>query len=1160
MQFLNDLSEAEQRPAVRAFLDGRNVAAVAGAGAGKTWTLTTLLAALLAPTNPQKADVEEIVAFTYTEKAASEMKAGLRRRISGLRRTDTAAEPGAWKRVEERLPLLSIGTFHSFCQRLISAYPVEAEVDPAFAVADETTAGMLIDEVTHELLQALRDVGSPDLNELLATFAIDKLADLIGSVLRTLRMRGVTVAQAVEETEAAGGAISASLSAFRSSVEGWLAFDGKAPATRPLVAMRWAALKDRLIPERIDALLMDEIDRLAGTPDARGSLKPLVAEIRSSSAEIGNWHACRLAVRVLGLVEKVWAEYDLRKQPLGLLDFDDLVWKARQALRHPVVVARVSARIRHILVDEFQDTDQLQVEVIRLLLGLDSPDVPLPPGRLFVVGDRKQSIYRFRGAQVDVSDGVIDRLQRDGGTLQPLRVNYRSRPAIIRFANVLFREFGVVATEADEMAADREQGVEAGSVELLLCDGASGGAPDGALDSASGGAPGSAPGGGPDGAPGGAPRGGKASRTDEAALIAGRIRQLFAGGRHVYDKQTRQERPLAFGDIAILFRSTTNVQTYAQALADAGIPHYVVSGRGLFDQEEVQDLVNLLQAVINPSDGLSLFGALRGPVFALRDDTLFLLIDGAGKDLHAGLARAGELLAPGEERERALRAWRVLAALRESVRREPAPRALDELFRQTGFMEMLAAAADGEQRVANIRKIARWVRQDGSGLQDLPALVRWLQLNRDREVREGPAATAAEHDPRTVKLLTDHKAKGLEWPVVILADAGSKPSGGSDGARYRPGQGLALRLKGPLGEDVGNALWDQFAEAAAAEEAEEELRLFYVGCTRARDLLIISGRMEPGSGSWLAQLLAEVEGEDWAGGPVRVLRRDDVPCAVAAVDAVPVDMDALPSMAELLQRTGPVTAGYGADPVPASSSKLMDLQACRRRYYLRYVLGMPEPAQGSGGHVDMEEVEPTEWVDPTVRGQVIHWICERLREPGQLPLLIEQALHEFGVTASSLADVAAAQVGALAATPLFERMRSGRMKTEVPFSLRIGGLLIEGRIDALGVDASGVPLLVDYKTNHVESPAQVPELARGYELQMGIYALAARSLGLPVTAPILYFTEPGVAHPVPVDLGAVEDRVAELGALLRGASLDICDYPQEPGSCWKCRFRAVCGT
>jgi ATP-dependent helicase/nuclease subunit A len=211
----------------------------------------------------------------------------------------------------------------------------------------------------------------------------------------------------------------------------------------------------------------------------------------------------------------------------------------------------------------------------------------------------------------------------------------------------------------------------------------------------------------------------------------------------------------------------------------------------------------------------------------------------------------------------------------------------------------------------------------------------------------------------------------------------------------------------------------------------------------------------------------------------------------------------------------------------------------------------------------VEEVEPTEWVDPTVRGQVLHWICERLREPEQVSQLIEQALERVGVAgtpaAEGLAHLAAVQVEAWVKSPLFERLRSGRVETEKPFSLEIGGLLIEGRIDAVGIDAEGRSLLVDYKTNRV-SLEEVPSEARGYELQMGIYGLAARSLGYPVEEAVLYFLEPGVEHPVPVDPAAVEARVAELGTLLRGTSLEIADYPQNLGACGKCRFRAVCGT
>jgi ATP-dependent exoDNAse (exonuclease V) beta subunit len=213
--------------------------------------------------------------------------------------------------------------------------------------------------------------------------------------------------------------------------------------------------------------------------------------------------------------------------------------------------------------------------------------------------------------------------------------------------------------------------------------------------------------------------------------------------------------------------------------------------------------------------------------------------------------------------------------------------------------------------------------------------------------------------------------------------------------------------------------------------------------------------------------------------------------------------------------------------------------------------------------VDGEDADPTEWVDPTDRGQVLHWICEHLRAPEQIPPLIEQALQVYRLAGTpqgdALASAAKEMLERYVASPLFTRLQQADLQAEVPFTLEVGGLRLEGRIDALGKDSAGKAMLVDYKTNRV-SELDVPTQAKAYELQMGVYALAARDLGYEVKEATLLFLEPGVAHSVPIDFVAVEATIAGLAERIRTGSTDIGDYPQDLSHCHKCRFRSICGT
>jgi ATP-dependent helicase/nuclease subunit A len=1155
---LSNLSR-QQKEAVEAATRA-NVVSGAGAGAGKTYMLVTLLAYLLSPEAPAPLDVEQVVAFTYTEKAAREMKERLRDRINELARSGARQH---WRRVRDRLELLSIGTFHSFCQRLVAAYPAEAGVDPAFEVMEEVSADLLLDEVTAELCQGLADAGTPEAEELLLAFDMYGLTEAVPSVVKGLRLRGVAVAEALAQTQAHAGDPGACLADLRTAAEQWLALDEKSEAyqrEKAAFAPRWAAVQARLgagagaggaSGAEVTASLLDELGRLVNLPAAQGKArKPLVAAMREAVGGLTQAFTCRVACGLLRLADRAWQEFQARKAAQGVLDFDDLVWKARLVLQRPEVRAEWAGRIQKVLVDEFQDTDQLQWEVICLLVGLDGAPSPadtgaaLPPGRLFIVGDKKQSIYRFRGAQVEVFDSVTARVLADGGAFKPLQTNYRSRPGVISFVNALFARLGVVATESDAMLVDRAPAPDPATVELLLT------AEEGA------------------------------TRTDEALLIADRIRQLVDSGMQVEEKGGKL-RPVRYGDFAILLRAMTRVQEYAHALGARGIPHYVVSGRGFYDRQEVQDLINLLQAVVNPDDAVSLLGALRGPAFALRDDTLVLLTGAGRRTLADGLRQAEELLSAGEERDRATAAAALLERLRAVCQQEPAPRALDLVLEATGLLKVVAAQADGEQAVANIRKIGRWVLEGtAGGLRDLAGLVRWLQMGRDREVREGMAGLAEEGDPTTVKLLTVHKAKGLEWPVVVLADASGQARGGGEPVRYVPGKGLALRVRGALGEELPNHLWEEFKEAEKQADQLESLRLFYVAATRARDLLVVSGRPEKAkANTWLKHLEFLYQGasespagapEGWAGGPVRVLTRAEVPdsavaspeaAAQAAATITPGDVAA--GVARVLHNTAPVKAT--AEVATASSTRLMDLQACARRYYLKYVLGMPElaaPGQRQAWDVPGDgEEEATETVDPLLRGEVLHWICERLESAEQIDALVDQALERFRLKGAAGAQELGAQARAMlqrfTADDLFGRMRRGQMRSEVPFRLTTCGLQLEGRFDALGYDEQGRPLLVDYKTNR--NP-RVAEEAEHYRLQMSIYVLAARQLGYDVQEAVLYFLESGQAYPMPIDAAAVEAALADLAAVIRRASTDLADYPQNLSHCDHCRYRTICCT
>ncbi len=319
----------------------------------------------------------------------------------------------------------------------------------------------------------------------------------------------------------------------------------------------------------------------------------------------------RLGLELLKLTAKVVAAYDDRKRAQGKLDFDDLLAKAYTLITNPNHVDlhdRLADDLRLLLVDEFQDTDKLQADLVTKLCGPG-----FDAGRLFFVGDFKQSIYRFRGAAPKVFRELREQVKITGRL--PLTLNFRSQPEILRFVNALFCDtFTTGGDEYERLRPSREQTTEPPAIEFLWT---------------------IAPNKNNKGFPGAM----REARREEAKAIARRLRGLIDPSTTelpVVDKLTCKPRRLELGDVAILFRTLSDVQVYEEALREYGLDYYLVGGYAFYAQQEIFDVLNLLRAVASSADEVSLAGVLRSPFFALADETLFWLADTAGS-LNAGL-------------------------------------------------------------------------------------------------------------------------------------------------------------------------------------------------------------------------------------------------------------------------------------------------------------------------------------------------------------------------------------------------------------------------------------------------------------------------------------------------------------------------------------------
>src|SRR5581483_4631363 len=494
------------------------------------------------------------------------------------------------------------------------------------------------------------------------------------------------------------------------------------------------------------------------------------------------------------LVAAVADEVRVRKRDDAVLTFDDLIAEAHAMLRsHAAVRERYARRFRAILVDEFQDTDRVQADVVRIL----SPDT-----LLFVVGDEKQSIYRFRGADV----AVFQAMAADVGRELPLGTNFRSVPSILSFVNALAA--AILRVPPDGEAAHWTR-FDAGQ-RLVPHRAAAEGAPAVRLVTF---------------VEEHARRTLRAAeaRELEARVLAGAVERL-----HVEDG-------IPYGEIAVLFRAFTEVKTYEGAFRRREIPYYVVRGRGFFQCQEVSDLVSLLGAVLDPDDGVALAATLRSPLFGVDDDTLARLAwpAAASRPALARYFRTSDDPALGRVRD-------VLARLRATASRATIAELIVEACAATDFEAVCLTQFQGAQKVANVRKLIELAREGERrrffSLRDFVRTVRRLAAS---EPREPEAALAGEADD-VVRLMTIHQAKGLEFSAVVLPDLGRVLR--RDVRTPAIDEELGV-VGGPLDAAgrvvVGHAGLTRYRARDFDRERAESARLFYVGCTRARDVLVL---------------------------------------------------------------------------------------------------------------------------------------------------------------------------------------------------------------------------------------------------------------------------------------------------------------------------------
>ena len=1142
----------------------------AGAGTGKTRVLVDRYVRCVLDDELGAGDVRSVAAITFTEKAAGELRQRVREEFEA-RAAEAEVGSAAADAIERALAALDdapISTIHGFAGRLLREFPVEAGVDPAFEQLDALGSDIERARLWEEWLTGLA-AGEPS-TEAVAEASEPRVRDWLSRLLRV----GVKLDDVRELAAGAKGIFGErydldpapepppepDLGGGLDELVGPLASlrDFCAAACGDQTDKGFAAAMD--LVEACDPLLAEppaDLDLLAAALYAL----PVKTTPTAPGGSKGNWDGAaggkdelqaryQAAVAVVLDLRDVYADYvtglavavadsfarwaGLVQVGLGLVDFTDLLGRLRDLLSGDLSARRaLQQRFRYLLVDEFQDTDPLQAEIVFLLceqepLAADWRDVVLEPGKLFVVGDPKQSIYRFRRADISLFDQVkklVGGQPGGAGVVTAIRQNFRTTPAAVAWVNNVFadvfdsdqaegrqpgyqwvepyrppadgprvavllgREYSVrAAGEADAARRDEARALAALLLRMHGPDAVRWSVQDrGVADVAA-----------------------AASEAGEAAA---------AGGAPPEGEPARSPR---WGDVALLFRATTGLETYEQALREAGVPYRVDGGKAYFARREVADALLCLRAADDAADGPALYGALHSSFFGFSDDDLFLFWAAGGRfDLFAAEQPSGY--------EAVVAALDTLRALHERrVEWEPHEMAA-ELVRLAHGTELLAATGAGaSQAIANLEKLVERARAfSGAGGRGLGSFLVWAAEAGDA-AGEGESQVDDEGD--VVHLLTIHKAKGLEYPIVVLV-------GGALGGGWRGGEPivdraarrLAIKLKaelpGAAACDLEPRAYTALSEIEKKMSASESRRLLYVAATRARDRLVVScfGKLTTAKGDPSSVLLGAIAGALPA------------PSSEAPTEAREEGGVLVLPPTEPPEREEPQAAPDAATMVAARGAWLAAREALLAK------ARRPARATSPSGleHVD-EEVRvggpgaPAGRAKALALGSAVHRVMELCDLAGEssLPAIAAAVTLEAG--RPDLADEAADLAGACwRSDPVRAAAKAAAadpeaVYRELPIGAVINDAVVSGAVDLLYRDGDEW-VVVDYKTDR---GADAGALRERYAPQGAAYAVAVEAAtgGVVREVVVVAARAGGLAVRIPVDAELRESVAREVEA------------------------------
>ena len=1136
----------------------KTMAISAGAGSGKTRVLVERYIRIVLD---GLAEIDEILAITFTKKAASELKSRVRERLQEVFQSGKGEKKIIAEKALRKIDSAPISTIHSFCQSILKENAIEAGLEPNFRVLDSSESKIMNNEIISRLISNFLHTDDEDELFLIHSIKLNGLYELAHMALNDryrLNKALETSAELVTDglyNDTTDRIFENEYNSLSQQPE-WINASENLSNCKPTDDSDRLAIIRQIVLNQFESLseeagLGRKFELLSSIRDSislrygksalwkkgekdivKESLKTIREKIDDflgvGKAEFQLMHSEsieKLLSGTLKLVGRLHKEFDGVMESMGALDYNGLLFKAMQLLSEQKNIAeQYNSQYKQILVDEFQDTDDIQMEIIRILVS-KGKNRPV----LFLVGDENQSIYKFRGAEVS----NFRKMMKEVGLDKPdyLSTNYRSQPELIEFQNSFFRSLlsdneGGYENKLGKMESHRKSNGEEQKIQLLM--------PVLEDDDEA------------------------TIREKEADILASHILSIV--GRKKTETEGEEEKFIEYRDIGILLRKVTQVQTILDKFNDFGIPYYFNTRKGFYDKYEIVDLLNLMRVIEFRRDDYSLASLLRSPIVGLSDNTLFIM-GVTGSFTTAFNDGNGELFSE-VEKEKFVRAKKIISDLREAKDRLNLSKFIQKIIDEINYIPFLLSSKDGEQKALNVYKLQEIVfRLEEGGVKTFGDLMEKLNRIQNLEISEGEAFSNAEGDD-VVAIMTVHSAKGLQFPVVYLPDLNSTVTNKSRLFYYDGSIGFGYRLIHGNRVEIDIIGWS-LKKLDKIKDISETRRLLYVSMTRAEDYLFFAGAREkkketltsPRKGSWLKEIMEgigldsddETDTVQFNGLTIPIVKELK---EVKAADLKKKPVKLSPEILKSTKYIEPIKAKHY--PVRITPTVFMKYIECPKKYELSEIFGIEEPDKTESKSGKSEPASGKKF------GDLAHKFLSQLKfQEEEFDSLIDKMLRKdeiIGKLEEKYADELKRIVERFRKTEIFQQLKSlpeESIKREENFFIEFDGVIIEGTIDLM-YEFNERWNLLDYKTDVVDKD-QLNKKLEHYKPQLLLYAKAIKDItnDYPLRTSI-FFTRLGVEQELRVN----DDSIAQVENQLRDmfTKLGTGDILKNPKSCDNCGY------